>query len=102
MTEEALARIEADPRYVELVRTRTRLAWLLTALMVTAFLGYILLIAFDKALLGAPIGAGVTSLGIPLGFGLILFTILLTAVYVWRANGAFDRLTAAIVAEVEA
>ncbi len=102
MTEEALARIEADPRYIALLRERTRLAWLLAGLMIAAFLGYILLIAFDKALLGAPIGAGVTSLGIPVGFGLILFAILLTGVYVWRANSAFDRLTAAILAEVEA
>jgi len=102
MTEEMLARIEGDARYVALIRQRTRLAWWLTAIIFAAFFSFIGLIAFDKELLGAPIGSGVTSLGIPVGFGLILFTILLTGLYVWRANGAFDRLTAAIVVEAEA
>ena len=33
------------------------------------------------------------TLGIPLGFGVIVFTIIITAVYVRRANSEFDRLT---------
>ena len=32
------------------------------------------------------------TLGIPLGFGVILFTIVLTGIYVRRANGEFDDL----------
>lgn len=102
MTEEMLARIETDERYVALLRRRSRLAWTLAAIIFVAFFSFIGLIAFDKELLGAPIGSGVTSLGIPVGFGLILLTILLTGIYVWRANGAFDRLTAAIVADAQA
>jgi uncharacterized membrane protein (DUF485 family) len=39
------------------------------------------------------------SVGIPVGVGLIVFTVILTAVYVVRANGEFDRLTREIVAE---
>ena len=39
------------------------------------------------------------SLGIPVGFGLIVLTILLTAIYVVRANGEFDRLTREIKEE---
>ena len=55
--------------------------------------------AFDKAFLAQPIGDGVTSLGIPVGFGLIILTIVLTGVYVIRANAEFDKLTREIVAE---
>jgi uncharacterized membrane protein (DUF485 family) len=41
----------------------------------------------------------VTSLGIPVGLGVIVLTIILTGVYVVRANGEFDRLTREIVEE---
>ena len=102
MDEETLARIEADPRYARLVRERSRLGWLFAGIIFIAFFGFTALIAFDKEWLASPISDGVTSLGIPVGFGLILFAILLTALYVRRANGEFDRLTREIVAGVEA
>ena len=102
MDAELLARIRANPKYGELVRRRRRLGWTLTALMLVAYYGYVGLIAFDKAFLAQPIGMGVISLGIPIGLGLILFTIVLTAVYVVRANAEFDRLTREIVAEAGA
>jgi uncharacterized membrane protein (DUF485 family) len=39
------------------------------------------------------------TLGIPLGFGVIVFTVVITAYYVRRANSEFDDLTAAITKE---
>ena len=33
------------------------------------------------------------TLGIPLGFGVIVFTVIITAIYVRRANSEFDDLT---------
>ena len=38
-------------------------------------------------------GAGVTTLGIPIGLGVIVFTVLITGLYVRRANSEFDDLT---------
>ena len=58
------------------------------------------MIAFDKAFLAKPIGAGVTTLGIPLGMGVIVFTILITGIYVRRANNEYDALTAEILKDV--
>jgi uncharacterized membrane protein (DUF485 family) len=84
------ATVAADPRYRALVRRRRRFAWTLTAIMLTAYFGFILLVAFDKALLGRPIGAGVTTLGIPLAIGVILLGFALTALYVRHANRHFD------------
>ena len=81
--------VAADPRYRALVRRRRRFAWTLTAIMLTAYFGFILLVAFDKALLGRPIG-GVTTLGIPLAIGVILLGFALTALYVRHANRHFD------------
>jgi uncharacterized membrane protein (DUF485 family) len=99
MDADLLARIQSNPKYQALKDRRTRFGWSLTVVMLIAYFGYIGLIAFDKAFLGRPIGAGVTSLGIPVGIGLILLTVLLTGIYVWRANGEYDRLTREIIEE---
>ena len=84
--------ILADPRYQRLLKRRGRFTWGLTIVMLVAYFGYIALIAFDKAVLARPIGNGVTSVGIPIGVGLILLGILLTGLYVRRANREFDPL----------
>ena len=86
----------ADPRYQQLVRRRGRFTWTLTLIMLAAYFGYVALIAFDKPLLARPIGGGVTSLGIPVGVGIILLGILLTGLYVRRANKEFDPLVKAL------
>ncbi|UIJ45135.1 DUF485 domain-containing protein [Sphingomonas cannabina] len=91
-----LRQVAADPRYQALVARRSRFAWLLTAIMLVVFFGYVLLIAFDKTLLARPIGGGTTTLGIPLGLAVILVGIVLTGVYVRRANRDFDPAVRAI------
>lgn len=98
---ETLARIAADPRYRALVARRARFTWILTGIIFAAFFGYILLIAFDKALLARPIGDGATSLGIPIGLGVIALAIGLTGIYVRRANKDFDPTVRAIREDAE-
>lgn len=93
--EDRLARVAEDPRYIALVHRRGRFAWALTLVMLAVYFGYVLLIAFDKPLLARPLWAGAaTSLGIPLGLGVILVAILLTGLYVRRANRDYDAMTA--------
>lgn len=92
-----VARVEAHPAYQALKRKRNRLGWTLTVLMLVVYYGFIGLIAFDKEFLAQPIASGVTSLGIPIAFGVIVFTIAITGLYVRRANGEYDRLTARIL-----
>jgi uncharacterized membrane protein (DUF485 family) len=99
MIDPLVARIEANPKYHELRRKRNLFGWSLTALMVVVYYGYIALIAFNKPFLAQPIGTGVISLGIPIGLGVIIFTIVITGIYVRRANGEYDRLTAEILKE---
>ena len=91
------AAIAADPRYRTLVARRDRFAWTLSAIMLAAYFGFILLVAFAKGWLARPIGAGVTSIGIPIGIAVILLAIGLTGLYVRRANRDYDALTAALV-----
>ncbi|GAA4213401.1 DUF485 domain-containing protein [Sphingomonas endophytica] len=102
MDDAEAARVAADPRYHELVRRRGLFTWTLTAVMLIAYLSFILLIAFDKALLARPIGAGVTSVGIVAGFAVIMLAIVLTAIYVRRAARDFDPLVEAVRAEHDA
>ena len=90
-------RIAAHPSYQKLKARRTNLGWWLTLSMMVVYYGFILLVAFDKPFLATKIGAGVTTYGMPLGVGVIVFTIIITAFYVRRANGEFDTLTAEVV-----
>ena len=100
MTDAQLTRIADDPRYRQLIRARGRFGWLLSGIMLAAYFGFVLLVAFDKPFLAQPIAAGgVTSLGILIGFALILLAILLTGLYVARANRDYDAALAALRAE---
>jgi uncharacterized membrane protein (DUF485 family) len=86
-------RIAADPNYQALKSRRSSFGWSLTIAMLVVYYGFILLIAFQKGLLAARIGDNVMTWGIPIGFGVIIFTILITGIYVRRANGEFDDLS---------
>lgn len=100
MEEEIVQKIKSNPKYQQLVANRSSYGWTLTFIMMIAYYGFILLVAFNKELLGAKMGAGVTTWGIPIGLFVIVFTVVITGIYVRRANGEFDELTAAIRKEV--
>ncbi len=100
MDTELVAQIANNPNYQVLRAKRTRFGWWLTLAMMIAYYGFILLVAFNKSFLSQKLGAGVMTVGIPLGFGVIVFTIVLTAYYVNRANREFDALSDAIAKEV--
>ena len=101
MENELVAKVKANPNYQKLVATRSRYGWTLTAIMVFVFYGFILLIAFNKEFLSTRVNSGVMTWGIPIGLFVIVFTVILTGIYVARANGEFDELTAKIRAEVQ-
>ncbi len=67
--------------------------------MMIVYYGFILLVAFDKPFLATRIGTGVTTIGMPIGLGVIVFTIVITAIYVRRANSEYDTLTEQIAKE---
>ena len=99
MSDLIVAKIEANPTYHVLRRKRNVFGWSLSVLMLVVYFGYIALIAFNKPFLAQPIGNGVTTVGIPIGMGVIIFTIVITGIYVRRANGEYDDLTAEILEE---
>ena len=74
---------------------RWRLALLLTAIMTIAYVGFILLIAFDKPLLGTVLMPGL-SVGILLGVMLIVLAWALILTYVRWTNTHYDSRVAAV------
>lgn len=92
-----LARIEQDPNYQELVRRRSSLGWMLSAIMLVVYFGFIMLVAYAPKFLGTPIGTGVTTIGIPIGLSVIVLAFLLTGIYVRKANSSYDTLIRKIV-----
>jgi uncharacterized membrane protein (DUF485 family) len=102
MDEDIGQRVKADPNYQKLVKTRSRFGWTLAWSMMIVYYGFILLIAFNKELMGRRLGDGVMTWGMPIGLAVIFFTIIITGLYVRRANNEFDALTAAIRERVQA
>src|SRR4051812_38273195 len=100
MEDDIVKKIQANPKYRKLVSTRSTFGWTLTWIMMIVYYGFILLIAFDKELLSAKMGAGVMTWGMPIGLFVIVFTVIITGIYVRRANSEFDDLTAEIRKEV--
>jgi uncharacterized membrane protein (DUF485 family) len=87
------SRIAAHPSYQKLKAQRTSFGWWLTGAMLVVYYGFIMLVAFNKPLLATRLGQGVMTVGMPLGLAVIVFTVVITAIYVRRANSEFDRLT---------
>lgn len=86
-------RIASHPKYQELKAKRSSFGWILTWLMMIVYYGFIMLVAYNKELMATKIGSGVTTLGMPIGLFVIVFTIVITGIYVRRANSEFDDLT---------
>ncbi len=85
-------KIASHPKYQELKSKRSSLGWWLTLSMMVVYYGFILLVAFNKQFLSTKLGAGVMTVGMPIGLAVIVFTVVITAIYVRRANGEFDSL----------
>jgi uncharacterized membrane protein (DUF485 family) len=79
----------SDHHFRALAETRWRIAVSLTVAMVTIYFGFILLIAYDKPLMGRLLMPGL-SLGVLLGALVIVASWLLTWVYVRWANTHYD------------
>ena len=102
MSIETWGQIRANPKFQKFVQKRNRYSIVMSILVIIAYFGFILLVAFNKPFLAQKlVPGGVTSLGIPIGVGVILFTIILTWIYVRRANGEFDSTNEAIIHEAQ-
>jgi uncharacterized membrane protein (DUF485 family) len=100
MQDDLIQRVISNPKYQELKAKRSSFGWTLTWAMMIVYYGFVMLVAFNKEFLSQKLGAGVMTIGVPIGFGVIVFTVIITAIYVRRANSEYDDLTAAITKAV--
>jgi uncharacterized membrane protein (DUF485 family) len=92
MDKATVEKIQNNPNYQKLVSTRSSFAWTLTVIMLVVYYAFILLIAFSPETLGASLSGGMTTVGIPVGLAIIIFSFAMTGIYVKRANSEFDDL----------
>jgi uncharacterized membrane protein (DUF485 family) len=89
-----------NPKFKELVATRSRFAWTLAFIVLAMFYGFVMVVAFNPSALGQPVSEGsMLTWGVAVELFMFIFFWLLTALYVYRANGKFDALTLEIVAD---
>lgn len=92
MSPHDLEHIQQHPDFIQLVRRKQRLTWTLTAAMLIVYYSFVLLVAFAPDLLGQSLSGGVTSVGMPVGVGVILLSFALTGIYVTCTNSVIDPL----------
>jgi uncharacterized membrane protein (DUF485 family) len=100
--QDTLDRITANPKFLEFVAMRSTYSIIMAIVSAAAYYGFILLVAYNKEFLAQKIGEGYTmSVGVPIGVGVILFTIALTWIYVRRANTEFDAINESLIREAQ-
>lgn len=102
MDEVQVERILQNPKFKEMVRQKSRLSWTLTGIMLFVYVGFMLLVGYNKEFLMSSLSGGVTTWGIPLGIGIIILSFVLCAVYSYIANNKLDQLNQDAMREVEA
>ncbi len=83
-------KIQESEEFRKFVLKKWTFSLILTAVMLLAYFGFILIIAFNKEILATKISSGLT-LGIPVGLGIIVLAWVLTGVYVRWANNHYDK-----------
>lgn len=77
-------------KFQTLVASKWKVSLSLTAIMMTAYFGFILILAYAPHLLAIKIGEHMT-LGIPVGIAVIVLAFVLTGIYVYWANSSYDK-----------
>jgi uncharacterized membrane protein (DUF485 family) len=94
------ARIRANPKFAEMVGKRTRFAIILSLIVLVPYYTFMMITAFNPALLGQPLSEGsIITVGWPIGVALVVGSWLTTGIYISRANGEFDALNEQILRE---
>jgi len=98
MSNLSASRILNNPNYRKLIKQRDTLAWTLSACVLVLYFGFVLMVAFAPEVLTSPISdTSVIPVGMLVGVGVIICSIILTGIYVTQANGKFDPMIEAIM-----
>lgn len=75
--------------FKKLVKNRWNISLTFTFLMLFVYIGFLMVVAYHKETLKMPIGDSL-NLAIIVGLGIIIFSWLITGVYVYWANNYYD------------
>ncbi|MGB4397746.1 MAG: DUF485 domain-containing protein [Daejeonella sp.] len=78
-----------SPAFKKLVKNRWNISLTFTFLMLFVYIGFLMIVAYQKETLKMPIGESL-NLAIIVGIGIIIFSWLITGVYVYWANNYYD------------
>lgn len=102
MKKDIVQEVLKHPKYVELVKRRTRVSMTFFVTALVIYSGFILTLAFLPELFAQPIGDGWTmSVGVLTGVLVVFSAVIMIALYVHFSNKHFDPLLDAIVRDVE-
>jgi uncharacterized membrane protein (DUF485 family) len=97
----ARARIVANhPSFLALAQSRARVRWGLSALTVTVFFGFVLMIGFGAGSFATKVGDGLMPLGFYLAIGMILFVVAVTGLYARLGARLYGQMTDVVVKEL--
>jgi len=93
MNKEELKKVLTDPEFQNLVKKVSSVSLIFTLAMLVVYYAFILLLAYGKEFLGQPLSEGsATTVGIPIGIGVIVAAWMLTGLYVYWANKNYDPM----------
>ena len=99
MAKDIYAHIRNNPKFDELVTKRQRFAVVLSVIVLVLFYGFIMQVGFFPEVFGKQIGDGKLTYGVVAGFFQFVFFVLLTWLYVRRANTEFDQINEELINE---
>jgi uncharacterized membrane protein (DUF485 family) len=89
-----------DKKFLEMAHQKGRISGILTLMTVIAYFGFLGLLAFNPRTLGEPFTRSV-NIGIPFGISVIIWSWLLTGVYVRWANTSYDSMVGELKLKLE-
>lgn len=95
------AQVLAHPKFQNMAKQKALVGWGFSAVIFAVYVGYIWIIGTNPQLFAQKMSSeGVTTLGIYAGIFVIVFSFVITLVYVSIANGKFEKATQEVVSEV--
>lgn len=91
-----------NDKFKQLEKDRSIFSWKLSCCVFVIYFSFILIVAFNPALLSIPISSkSVITIGVPIGVFIIVISFILTGIYTRRANNEFDERIQSIIQEAE-
>lgn len=101
LNEQQVQQILQNPDFQHMVRKKSSLSKIFSIITVVMYTAYMLTLGFNPKFFFTPVSDGsVTTVGIYLGLGVILISIILTAIYVQKANGEYDTMTNKVIDDI--